>query len=130
MEEISLNISEMKLGTRNATIIMILVGVLLIYTGYQFHQIAIIMPYPLHSIYGTFLIVFGVLSFCTGLVVFFRKSWAPGMIAGVGIAVCVTQIIFGFYLIIVVFAAIYYIAWKQLSQTTEIPDWAPDWNED
>ncbi|MFW9843133.1 MAG: hypothetical protein ACFFEV_01005 [Candidatus Thorarchaeota archaeon] len=125
-----MNLSEMKLGTRNATIILILVGVLLIYTGYQFHQIAIIMHNPLQSTYGTFLIVFGALSFCTSLSVLFRKSWAPGMIVGVGVAVCVTQLVFGYYLIIVVFAVIYYIAWKQLNQTTEIPDWAPDWNED
>jgi len=130
MEGISLNISEMKLETRNATILMILVGALLIYTGYQFHLMTIIMPFPFHPIYGIFLIVFGVLSFCTSLVVLFRESWAPRMIAGVGIAVCVTQIIFGFLYPTVVFAAIYYIAWKQLSQPKEVPDWAPDWNED
>ena len=117
-------------GTRNATILLILVGALLIYSGYSFYQIAIIMSDPFNSIYATFMIIFGVLSFCTSFVVWSRKSWASRMIAGVGIGVCVAQIIFGFFYLSVVFAAIYYIAWKQFNQTTEIPDWAPDWNED
>jgi hypothetical protein len=117
-------------GTRNATILMILVGALLIYSGYAFYQISIIMSSPLSSIYATFMIIFGGFSFCTSFVVWHRKSWAPRMVAGVGIGVCVAQIIFGFLYPSIIFAAIYYIAWKQLSQTTEIPDWAPDWNED
>ena len=125
-----MNISEMRLGARNATIILILVGVFLIYTGYQFHQIAIIMHDSLQSVYATLMIVFGVFSFGISLVVLFREAWALRMIVGVGIAVCVTHIIFGFYTITAVFAVIYYIAWKQLSQPKEIPDWAPDWNED
>ncbi|MGY5872984.1 MAG: hypothetical protein RTV72_12110 [Candidatus Thorarchaeota archaeon] len=110
-------------GTRNATILMILAGALQIYSGYQFHQMAIIMTYPLHSIFGIFLIGLGVLSFGTSLVVWLQISWATEMIAGVGIAVCVTLIIFGFYLIIVIFGSIYYIARNQLRQEIKDNEW-------
>ena len=110
-------------GTRNATILMILTGALQIYTGYQFHQIAIIMTDPFPSIFGTFMIGFGVLSFGTSLVVWLQISRATDLIAGVGIAVCVTLILFGFYLIIIIFGSIYYIARNQLRQEIKDNEW-------
>ncbi|MGY5880758.1 MAG: hypothetical protein RTV31_10930 [Candidatus Thorarchaeota archaeon] len=110
-------------GTRNATILMILTGALQIYTGYQFHQIAIIMTDPIPSIFGTFMIGFGVLSFGTSLVVWLQISRATDLIAGVGIAVCVTLILFGFYLIIIIFGSIYYIARNQLRQEIKDNEW-------
>ena len=118
-----MNAIERPVGTRNATILMILAGVLEIYAGYSFHQIAIIMTYPLNSIFGTFMIGLGVLSLCTSLLVWFENSWAQTMIIGAGLAVCVTLLIFGFYTVIVIFAAIYYVAWKQLGNEIENTEW-------
>ena len=110
-------------GTRNATILLILTGAIQIYSGYQFLQIAIIMRYPPHSIFGIFMIGFGVLSFGTSLLVWLQNSRAAEMISGVGIAVCVTLIIFGFYTIVIIFGFIYYIARNQLRQEIKDNEW-------
>ena len=110
-------------GTRNATILMIFTGALQIYSGYQFYQMAIIMPSPLHPIFGIIMIGLGALSFGTSLVVWFQISWATKMVTGVGIAVCGVLIIFGFYLIIVIFGLIYCIARNQLKQEIKDNEW-------
>ncbi len=118
---------------QKATILLILTGALHIYHGYTSFQFSIIFPDPFQSIIGTFMIVFGFLTFCTSLIVWLQKSWATKLIAGIGIVICGTLIILGYYLFsIIVFAPIYWVAikWIRTSQSTEIPDWAPDWNED
>ena len=65
----------------------------------------------------------GVLSFGTSLVVWFQISRATGIIAGVGIVVCGILIISGFYLTIVIFGPIYYIARNQLRQEIKDNEW-------
>lgn len=118
---------------RNATILMILAGALHIYLGYFSFQLSIMNSHPFQTTIGTIMIIFGTLTFCASLIVWLQKSWATKVIAGVGIAVCGTLIIFGYYLIaVIVFAPLYWFAikWIRTSQPTEIPDWAPDWNED
>ena len=110
-------------GTRNATILMILTGALLITAGYQFYQMTTMMPYPFPNIFWIIMIGLGVLSFSTSLVVWFQISRATEMISGVGIVVCVTLILFGFYTIIVIFGPIYYIARNQLRQEIKDNEW-------
>ena len=110
-------------GTRNATILLIFAGALLIYSGYQFYQMAIMIPYPFPNIFWIIMIGLGVLSCGTSLVVWFQISRATEIIAGVGIVVCGTLILSGFYLIIVVFGPLYYIARNQLRQEIKDNEW-------
>ena len=117
---------------QNATILLILAGALHIYLGYVSFQLSIMIPNPFQTTIGTIMIIFGTLTFCASLVVWLQKSWATKIIAGVGIAICGTLVILGYYLFsIIVFAPIYWVAinWIRTSQP-EIPDWLPDWNED
>lgn len=127
-----MNDVEKQAGTRNATILMVLVGANHLYLSYSSYQFSIIMSNPFQAIIGTVMLVFGVLTFYASLIVWQQKSWATKIIAGIGVAVCGTLIISGFYLMGVILAPIYWFAikWIRPSQSTEIPDWAPDWNED
>ena len=92
---------------RNATILMVLTGVFNIYTGYQFFQFPEILPNSFHTIIGTLMIVFGFLTFCASLAVWLQKTWATKIVAGVGVAVCATFILFGYYLAILLIVLLY-----------------------
>ncbi len=118
---------------QNAIVLLILVGALDIYLGLQSFYLSIIIPDSFQTIVGTLMLVFGSLTLCTSLMAWLQKPWATKIIAGVGIAVVMTLVIFGFYLIaLILFAPIYWVAikWIRTSQPTEIPDWVPDWHED
>ncbi len=118
---------------QNAIVLLILVGTLDIYLGLQSFYLSIIIPDSFQTIVGTLMLVFGSLTLCTSLMAWLQKPWATKIIAGVGIAVVMTLVIFGFYLIgLILFAPIYWVAikWIRTSQPTEIPDWVPDWHED
>ena len=128
----SLNDVEKQTGTRNATIMMVFVGALHIYNGFVFYLGSIIFPYPSQTIVAPVMIVFGLLTLCASLIVWLQKPWATKVITVVGVAVCGTLLLTGFYLMGIILAPIYWFAikWIRTSQPTEIPDWAPDWNED
>ena len=114
---------------QKATILLIFAGALEIYLGLQTFQFSLIIPDPILTIVGTTMPVYGVLTFCASLIVWIQKSWATKMLAGVGIVVCATLVILGYYLIaIILFAPIYWIAikWVRTSQYTEIYDWHED----
>lgn len=118
---------------QKATILLIFAGALEIYLGLQTFQFSLIIPNPILTIVGTLMPVFGLLTFCASLIVWLQKPWATKIIAGIGISVFMTLVLFSYYLIaIILFAPIYWITinWIRTSQPTEIPDWAPDWNED
>ena len=118
---------------QKATILLIFAGALEIYLGLQTFQFSLIIPNPILTIVGTLMPVFGLLTLCASLIVWLQKSWATKIIAGIGIGFVVTLVVFGYYLIaVIVFAPLYWFAikWIRTSQPTEIPDWAPDWNED
>jgi uncharacterized membrane protein (DUF2068 family) len=120
-------------GTRNTTILLILLGLLDISLGYQSVQFSLIMSSSILMIVAALMIVFGVLTFCASLVVWLQKSWATKVIAGVAVATCVTLIIFGYYTItFIVFAPLYWLGihWIGKGQSIDIPDWAPSWDED
>ena len=85
---------------------MVLLGALDVYSGYQFYQISIIYSTSVNAIVGILMIVFGILTLCVSFAVWLQKTWAAKVIAGVGAANCVTLIIFGFYLVIIVVALI------------------------
>lgn len=136
-EEISMNEVERYSRVRNATILMVLGGLLLIYTGYQFIQIFIVIPYPPNFIHGVLMIIFGILTLCTSLPVWIQKTWAPTAVKGLSILVCGTLVLFGFLIPVAVFALCYWVALDYMKDNRashvsdfEIPDWAPDWNED
>lgn len=120
-------------GTRNTTILLTLLGLLEISLGIQSIQFSSIMSFSLLMIVGALMIIFGLLTFCASLIVWLQKSWATQVITVVGAAACVTLIMFGYYTIaIVVFAPLYWLGihWIGKRQSTDVPDWAPSWDED
>lgn len=114
-----MNDIEKQYGTRNATILMILAGLLHILFGYQSYQLFTAFPDSFLIIAGTSMMIFGVITLCTGLVVWLQRPWATRVIAGVGIAVCANLIVFGFYLMIIIFAPIFWVARSQLRQVNK-----------
>jgi hypothetical protein len=74
---------------------------------------------------GIFMFVLGALSFCTSLTVWLLKSRATKIVAGVGVVICVSYVLFGYYLLAVLPAIIYWVAISQLrtSHMTETSDW-------
>ncbi|MGY5859860.1 MAG: hypothetical protein RTU63_10865 [Candidatus Thorarchaeota archaeon] len=108
---------------RNATILMVFAGAFYLYLGYTFFQISIIMHDPIQSILGTLMIVFGVLTFCTSLIVWRQNPWVTKIIAGIGIAICGVVIIFGAYLMIIIIAPIYWVTINQFRQGIVYADW-------
>ncbi len=117
-----MNDVERSSGVKNATILMVLGGLILIYTGYQ---VSTILPNSFHPLFGILMIVFGILSLCAGLPIWLQKSWARTIIIGIGIAVCGTLVIFGYYLIIIFFAPWYWAAIDYIrpSRADQPPDW-------
>jgi len=127
-----LNDVEKQSGTKDATILMVFGGVFLLYLGITMFQLSIIIPNPFQTIPGIVMVVLGLLTFCVSLVIWLQKSWVIKIISVVGVSVCVTLFIFGYFYMIIIIASIHWFAikWIRTSQPTEIPDWAPDWNED
>ena len=118
-----MNDVERQLGTRNATILMIFGGAFHLYLGYASFQLSVIIPDPFHTIMGTIMIVFGLLTFCVSVVVWLQKSWATKIITVVGVAVCAALVILGFYVIILIIAPIYWVAINQFRRVIEHSDW-------
>lgn len=114
-------------GVKNATILMVLIGLLLIYTGIQIYYFTITDPYTFHPLFGIFVIFFGIISLCASLPVWLQKSWAKTTVTGIGIAICGTFAIFGYYLVIVFFA-LWYWAVTDYIRTSRIPQ-HPDWDD-
>ena len=104
---------------------MVLMGAFHIYLGYHSYQFSIIFPNSFHTLVGTLMVVLGILSFCASLAVWLQNPWAPKIIAGVGGASCVTLVIFGYYLMIIVVALISVAAIDHIrdSRVTELSDW-------
>ena len=109
-----MNDDEKPSGVKNATILMALGGIILIYSGCQFYYFFIISAILLSPLFGISLIVLGILSLCASLPIWQQNVWATKLIIGIGIAVCGTFAIFGIYLGlylgIIVFALWYYAA--------------------
>jgi hypothetical protein len=114
LEETFLNNGERSSEVRNATILMVLAGVLNICFGYQSYLLALAILNSLLMTFGTLMMVFGLLPSCASLTVWLKKSWATKVIAGVGAANCVILIMSGFYLMVILFAPIYWLAIDQL----------------
>jgi len=103
---------------------MVLGGALHIYLGYQSYYFSILLPLPFLAIMGSIVLVFGILSLCASLAVWFQKSWATTIIAGIGITSCGILVIFGYYLVGFFFALIYwaalnYIRTNQVAQPSD-----------
>ncbi len=111
-------------GVKNATILMVLGGLFLVYTGFQIYYFAITDPYTFHPLFGILMMVFGIVSLCASLPIWRQKSWAKTTVTGIGIAICGTFLIFGYYLIIVLFALWYWavIDYIRTSQVEQHPD--------
>ena len=105
-----LNDANKSSDVRNAAILLILAGSLQLYFSYSLFQLPIIFPDPFRMIMGTTMLVLGILSFCASLSVWLEKPWAESSIVVVGVTTCVFLIIIGYYLMIVVFAILYYAA--------------------
>lgn len=125
MEGISLNDVDRSSEIRNAIILIVVGGVFQIYLGSQSYLLSLIIPDSFHTLFGTLMIVYGILSLCASLTVWLQKSWATITIAGVCVASCVTLIVFAYYMIIFIVAPIYGAAIDQLrtSRMIESSDW-------
>jgi hypothetical protein len=118
---------------QKATILLVLAGVLSILLGYQSSQWSVIYLDHIQAIIGILVLAFGFLTLCISIAVWLQKPWTTRVIAGIGIGIVTTLVVFGFYLIsVIIFAPLYWFAikWVRTSQPTEIPDWASDWNKD
>jgi hypothetical protein len=109
---------------------MVLGGAFHIYLGYWSFHInlgywTIPILFPFHMIAGTLMIVLGTLTFAASLAVWLQKSWASKTITGIGVASCVTLVIFGYYLMIIVVALIYKAAIDHIrtGRVAELSDW-------
>jgi uncharacterized membrane protein HdeD (DUF308 family) len=122
-----LNDVERPSGVRNAAILMVLGGLLLIYTGYMVYYYSIVTPYAFSPIFGIFIFVLGIVSLCSSVPVWLQKSWVVSIVAGIGVIVCAAHIIFGYYLVVVVFAPWYWAAYDYIRQSPEAK--LPDLNE-
>ena len=102
---------------------MALGGIVLLYFGYQLYHFSIILL--LHPIFGILIIVLGILSLCASLPIWLQKSWATKAVAGVGIAVCATHAIFGYYLMIAFFGLWYWAVTDYIkkSRVTQSSGW-------
>jgi hypothetical protein len=118
--------------TNNATILLAIGGAFHLYLSYTMFQPLVIIPDSFQITIGTVMALFGLLTLCVSLIVWLQKPWVTNLIAIVGVAACAAAVIFGYFLMIIILAPIYWFAikWIRTSNTTEIPDWAPDWNED
>ena len=114
------------LGIRNATILMILAGAFHLYLGYTWFQFSVISQWPIDPTPGILMIVSGVLTLCTSLIVWLQKSWATKIIVVNGVAVCGTLIISGFFTMCVILAPIYWVAINQFRQGIVYSDWHED----
>jgi hypothetical protein len=114
LEGISLNYGERPSEVRNATILMVLAGVFNICFGFQSYLLAFATLNSLLMTFGTLMMVFGLLPSCASLTVWLKKSWTTKVIAGVGAANCVILVLSGFYLMVILFAPIYWFAIDQL----------------
>ena len=111
-----LNTVERSSGVRNAAILLVLGGLLLIYSGSMVYYYSIVTPYAFSPIFGIFNILLGIVSLCTSLLVWLQKPWVVQMIAGIGIVVCAAHIIFGYYLVVVFYAPWYWAAYDYVQQ--------------
>jgi len=114
LEGISLNYGERSSEVRNAAILMVFGGVFNISFGSQSYLLALVIIESFLMIIAAIMMVFGLLNFCASLIVWLQKSWATKIITGVGAANCVILIILGYYLMVFLFAPIYWFAIDQL----------------
>ena len=104
---------------------MVLAGAIQIYSGYQLYQMTIIFSDSFFLIVGTLWVIFGLLSLCTSPIIWQQKSWVTKIIAGIGVAFCGTSVIFGYYLVVVFFAPLYWAVIDYIRTSREIQplDW-------
>lgn len=115
-------------GIRNATILMVFGGAFHLYFGYTWFQLSLwIVQWSLETSIGTINIVLGLLTLCVSLVVWLQKSWASKLIAVIGITACAASVLFGFYLMIIIIAPIYWFAITQFRQGIVYSDWHEDY---
>ena len=112
---------------------MVLGGVFHMYLGYWvFHidlgYLSYPIMFPFHTIAGTVMIVLGSLTLSASLAVWLQKSWAEKTITGIGVASCVSLVIFGYYLMIIIVALLYKAAIDHIrtSPVTNLSDWDDD----
>ena len=104
---------------------MILGGAIQIYSGYQLFQLSLIYSGSFSAIVGTLMVIFGLLSLFTSLLIWQQKSWVTKIVAGIGVAVCGSLIILGYYLVVFFFAPLYWamIDYIRTSRMTQTSDW-------
>ncbi len=115
-------------GTKNATILMFIAAALHIYFGFTNFQLSVIIPNPFQIFVGTIDIVIGLLTLCASGLVWLQNYWAVKITAVVGIAACAAAVIFGYYMMIILIAPLYWYAMKWVS--TDPPATVSVWSDD
>lgn len=113
-EGISLDANERSSEVQNASILVLLGGVLHILFGYQSYLLSIDLPNPLFIVVSSVMIVLGILSVGVSLGLWQMRSWAANTITGIGLAICVANFLFGYYTIAAMAVIIYWVAINQL----------------
>ena len=105
---------------------MLLGGTFQIYFGYESYLLSIELPDSSLMMVSIVMFVLGALSFCASLSVWLLKSWAVKILVGVGVTICVSDMLFGYYLVAIIPAIIFWISINQLrsSRKTGISDWS------
>ncbi len=94
---------------------MIIATVFHIYFGFSNFQLAFIIPNSFQIFIGTIAIVIGSLTLCVSALVWYQSSWAKKIITVVGIAACAAAVLFGYYLMVIFLAPLYWYAIKWIS---------------
>jgi hypothetical protein len=102
---------------RNATILVIFGGVLHILFGYQFYLLSMAPPNSLLVVVSVVMIGLGISSVGISTGLWQRRSWATKTTTGVGLAICSTHILFGYYQMAALAAIIYWVAINQLKNS-------------
>ena len=99
---------------RNATILVLVGSAFQIYLGCQSYMFSIILPHPALLTVSVIMFVLGVVSFFTSMTVWLLKPWAAKTIVGIGGAICVAHVVFGYYLTAILAFIIYWVAIDQI----------------
>jgi Ni,Fe-hydrogenase I cytochrome b subunit len=99
---------------RNATILVLVGSAFQIYFGYQSYVLSEILLHPALLTVSVIMFVLGIVSFFTSMTVWLLKPRAAKTIVGVGGAICVAHVMFGYYLTAILVFIIYWVATDQI----------------
>ncbi len=94
--------------TQDTNMMMALTGAILVCFGFSFYYLSTIVPDISLIVNGSIVIFLGALTICFSVTEWQRRPWSTRVVALIGGAACVTLFIFGFFLIIILVAVLYW----------------------